>query len=79
MTTGRLHRVVLGEQGVDVLDACSIGQALTAAESGIGGPVDAFQGQMGAIHLFDDIITARTPRAVPTLSPNAACAAGYEV
>ena len=49
------------EQGVDSLDACSIGQALMGAESGIGSPVDAFQGQMGAVHLFDDVITARTP------------------
>ena len=60
---------MLREQGVDVLDACSIGQALTAAESGIGGPVDAFQGQMGAIHLFDDVITARTPLALPSPNP----------
>ena len=48
-----------------MLDACSIGQALTAAESGIGAPVDAFQGQMGTIYLFDDVITARRPLCSP--------------
>ena len=46
-------------QGVDSLDACSVGQALRAGDSGIGAAVDAFQGQMGSIYLFDDCITAR--------------------
>lgn len=42
----------------EALNACSIGASIPKQDSGINLPVGAFQGQMGCIYLFDDIISA---------------------
>ena len=44
-------------QAAEPLNTCSIAARLSSKESGLGKPVSAFNGQMGCIYLFADVLS----------------------
>ena len=43
------------------MNGCSFGAGLVPHESGLDAEVGAFCGQMGALHLFEDVLTLGAP------------------